>query len=62
VGEKLPYWRAEEGAADPVAPSPVSSDQPDEFSSLCPAAPQSSALLPSVPKAVTTNPLPSRKD
>jgi hypothetical protein len=35
---KLPSWRAEEGAADPVPPSPVSSDQPEESIHLVPYA------------------------
>ena len=35
---KLPSWRAEEGAADPVPPSPVSSDEPTESIHLVPYA------------------------
>jgi hypothetical protein len=35
---KVPSWRAEEGAADPVPPSPVSSDEPEEAIRLVPYA------------------------
>ena len=35
---KLPAWRAEDGVADPVPPSPVSSDQPGETITLVPYA------------------------
>jgi uncharacterized protein len=35
---KLPAWRAEDGAADPVPRSPVTSDQPDEEIRLIPYA------------------------
>ncbi len=35
---KLPSWRAEDGAANPVPPGPVSSDQPEESIALVPYA------------------------
>ncbi|HET9087374.1 MAG TPA: beta-L-arabinofuranosidase domain-containing protein [Acidobacteriaceae bacterium] len=35
---KMPDWRAEDGVADPVPPSPVSSDQPQEAIILLPYA------------------------
>ena len=35
---KLPAWRAEDGVAEPVPPSPVSSDQPEETVTLVPYA------------------------
>jgi len=35
---KLPEWRADDGVADPVPPSPVSSDQPEETITLVPYA------------------------
>lgn len=35
---KLPAWRADDGVADPVPPSPVSSDQPEETVTLVPYA------------------------
>jgi hypothetical protein len=37
-GRKLPGWRPEDGAANPVPPSPVSSDQPEETIALIPYA------------------------
>jgi hypothetical protein len=35
---KVPSWRAEDGAANPVPPGPVSSDQPEESIALVPYA------------------------
>ena len=35
---KLPQWLSEDGAADPVPQSPVSSDQPEETIKLIPYA------------------------
>jgi DUF1680 family protein len=35
---KLPSWHAEEGVADPVPPSPVTSDEPEETLTLIPYA------------------------
>ena len=35
---KLASWRAEDGAANPVPPGPVSSDQPEESIALVPYA------------------------
>jgi uncharacterized protein len=35
---KLPAWRAEDGVADPVPQSPVSSEEPEETISLIPYA------------------------
>jgi uncharacterized protein len=37
-GRKLPSWRAEDGAANPLPRSPVSSDQPEESIALVPYA------------------------
>ena len=37
-GRKLPAWKAEEGVADPVPQSPVTSDQPEETIALLPYA------------------------
>jgi hypothetical protein len=35
---KLPDWRAEDGAANPVPPSPAITDQPEETIQLIPYA------------------------
>jgi hypothetical protein len=37
-GRKLPAWQAENGVADPVPQSPVTSDQPEETIALIPNA------------------------
>jgi uncharacterized protein len=36
TARKLPTWRAEDGAADPVPASPVLTDEPDETIRLIP--------------------------